>query len=108
MQQPVTMSPASNRKDAENMKRKAYDLEMRKLQVELCRLQDWVKKSGARIIIVFEGRDAAGKGGTIKAITERGARGSFVSSRFPPPRIGRKPRFSCSATSSSFPPQEKL
>ncbi len=53
------------------MKRKAYEQELRKLQVELCHLQDWVKKTGARIIILFEGRDAAGKGGTIKAITER-------------------------------------
>ena len=53
------------------MKRKAYEQELRKLQVELCHLQDWVKAKGARIIIVFEGRDAAGKGGTIKAITAR-------------------------------------
>jgi polyphosphate kinase 2 len=53
------------------MKRKAYEQQLRKLQVELCHLQDWVKKTGARIIILFEGRDAAGKGGTIKAITER-------------------------------------
>ena len=55
----------------EKMKRKAYEKELHKLQVELCHLQDWVKAMGARIIIVFEGRDAAGKGGTIKAITER-------------------------------------
>jgi polyphosphate kinase 2 len=55
----------------EKMKRKAYEQELRKLQVELCHLQDWVKEAGARIIVVFEGRDAAGKGGTIKAITER-------------------------------------
>ena len=48
-----------------------YEKELRKLQVELCRLQDWVKHKGLRVIIVFEGRDAAGKGGTIKAITER-------------------------------------
>jgi polyphosphate kinase 2 len=53
------------------MKRKAYEKELRKLQVGLCHLQDWVKDAGARVIIVFEGRDAAGKGGTIKAITER-------------------------------------
>jgi polyphosphate kinase 2 len=53
------------------MKRKAYEKELRKLQVELCHLQDWVKQKGARIIILFEGRDAAGKGGTIKATTER-------------------------------------
>ena len=48
-----------------------YEKEMHKLQVELCRLQDWVKAKGLKVIIVFEGRDAAGKGGTIKALTER-------------------------------------
>ncbi len=53
------------------MKGKAYDKELRKLQAELCHLQDWVKAKGLRVIIVFEGRDAAGKGGTIKALTER-------------------------------------
>ncbi len=53
------------------MKRKIYEKALRKLQVELCALQDWVKKEGLRIVVVFEGRDAAGKGGTIKAITER-------------------------------------
>src|SRR5437660_4743994 len=53
------------------MKRKAYEQELHKLQVDLCHLQDWVKAKGARIIILFEGRDAAGKGGTIKALTER-------------------------------------
>jgi polyphosphate kinase 2 len=53
------------------MKRKAYEQELQKLQVELCHLQEWVKAEGARVIILFEGRDAAGKGGTIKALTER-------------------------------------
>jgi len=53
------------------MKRKLYEKELRKLQVELCAVQDWVKATGARIIILFEGRDAAGKGGVIKAVTER-------------------------------------
>jgi polyphosphate kinase len=53
------------------LKRKDYEKELRKLQVELCRLQDWVKYKGLRVILLFEGRDAAGKGGTIKAITER-------------------------------------
>ena len=53
------------------MKRKTYEKELRKLQVELCHLQDWVKLKGLRVILVFEGRDAAGKGGAIKAITER-------------------------------------
>ena len=51
--------------------RKEYERELDKLQVELVRLQAWVKHSGARIVVVFEGRDAAGKGGVIKRITER-------------------------------------
>jgi polyphosphate kinase 2 len=53
------------------MKRKRYEKELQKLQTELCLLQEWVKHSGLRVIVLFEGRDAAGKGGTIKAITER-------------------------------------
>jgi len=55
----------------EKMKRKAYEKELLRLQVELCHLQDWVKQEGLRVMVIFEGRDAAGKGGTIKAITER-------------------------------------
>jgi polyphosphate kinase 2 len=51
--------------------RKVFEKELRKLQVELCHLQEHVKKEGLRIIVVFEGRDAAGKGGVIKRITER-------------------------------------
>jgi polyphosphate kinase len=61
----------NNAADGGKMKRKVYEKELRKLQVELCHVQDWVKAEGARVIVVFEGRDAAGKGGTIKAITER-------------------------------------
>jgi polyphosphate kinase 2 len=57
--------------DKGKMKRKLYEKELRKVQVKLCHVQEWVKTTGARIIIVFEGRDTAGKGGTIKAITER-------------------------------------
>jgi polyphosphate kinase 2 len=53
------------------LKRKKYEKRLRKLQVELVRLQEWVKHKGLRVIVVFEGRDAAGKGGTIRAITER-------------------------------------
>ena len=61
------------KEDGENgkMKGKKYAKELRKLQGELCKLQDWVKHKGLRVIIVFEGRDAAGKGGTIRALTER-------------------------------------
>jgi polyphosphate kinase 2 len=53
------------------LKRKKYEKELRRLQAELCILQDWVKQKGLRIMVVFEGRDGAGKGGTIRAITER-------------------------------------
>jgi polyphosphate kinase len=53
------------------MKRKAYEKELRKLQVQLCLLQEWVKAEKIKVIILFEGRDAAGKGGTIKALTEK-------------------------------------
>src|SRR5213596_4338947 len=53
------------------LKRKDYEKELGRLQEELCKLQDWVKHKGLRIMVVFEGRDAAGKGGTIRAITER-------------------------------------
>jgi polyphosphate kinase 2 (PPK2 family) len=53
------------------LKRKDDDKQLRELQAELCMLQDWVKHKGLRIIVVFEGRDGAGKGGTIRAITER-------------------------------------
>ena len=52
-------------------KREKYEKELRELQVELCALQAWVKQKGLRVIIVFEGRDGAGKGGTIRALTER-------------------------------------
>jgi len=55
----------------ERMKRKKFEKELTRLQGQLCVLQDWVKEKGLRVIVVFEGRDAAGKGGTIKAIMER-------------------------------------
>ena len=54
----------------ERMKRKAYEAELIRLQVELLKLQNWIKTNGKRIIIIFEGRDAAGKGGTIKRFME--------------------------------------
>jgi polyphosphate kinase 2 len=53
------------------MKRTEYEKELRKLQVRLCHLQEWVKEAGLRVVIIFEGRDGAGKGGTIRALTER-------------------------------------
>src|SRR5499426_3256260 len=53
------------------LKRKEYEKELKKLHAELVSLQEWVKKQGLKVCIIFEGRDGAGKGGTIKAITER-------------------------------------
>ena len=53
------------------LKRKEYEKELEKLQMQLVGLQEWVKKTGARIVVIFEGRDAAGKGGVIKRITAR-------------------------------------
>ena len=69
----------------EPMKRKTYEALLRPLQVELCVLQDWVKQEGLRIVVVFEGRDAAGKGGTIKAITERVSPRVFRVAALPAP-----------------------
>ena len=60
-----------NKDTTQKLKRKVYEKELRKLQEELCYLQDWIRTTGERVIVVLEGRDAAGKGGTIKAITER-------------------------------------
>jgi len=57
--------------ESPRLKRKDYEKELAKLHVELVKLQEWVKQQRAKICIVFEGRDGAGKGGTIKAITER-------------------------------------
>jgi polyphosphate kinase len=62
----------TERKDKEKkFSRKEYEKELRRLQGRLCKLQDWVKYKGLRVMVVFEGRDAAGKGGTIRALTER-------------------------------------
>src|SRR6478736_4930671 len=55
----------------EKLGRKSYEKELKKLHIELVKLQEWVKHKGLKVCIVFEGRDGAGKGGTIKAITDR-------------------------------------
>jgi polyphosphate kinase 2 len=64
-------SPEAEADPPPKLKRKDYEREMRRLHGELVAMQEWVKVSGAKICIVFEGRDTAGKGGTIKRITER-------------------------------------
>ena len=67
------------------MKRREYEKEMRALQTQLCKLQEWVKYKGLRVIVVFEGRDGAGKGGTIRAITERVSPRVFRVAALPAP-----------------------
>jgi polyphosphate kinase 2 len=67
------------------LKRKEYEKQLRELQTELCSLQDWVKQTRERIIVVFEGRDAAGKGGTIRAMTERVSPRTFRLAALPAP-----------------------
>ncbi|MGE5833833.1 MAG: polyphosphate kinase 2 [Acidobacteriota bacterium] len=67
------------------MKRKKYEKTLQKLQVRLCHLQQYVKEKGLRVIIIFEGRDGAGKGGTIKAITERVSPRVFRVTALPAP-----------------------
>lgn len=65
------MSKKHKNDDDRKLARKKYEKELQRLQAELCVLQAWVKAKGIRVIVVFEGRDGAGKGGTIRAITER-------------------------------------
>ncbi len=60
-----------DRKAGKKERNRAYEKEMERLQVEIAHLQAWVKAKGARIVIIFEGRDAAGKGGVIRRLTER-------------------------------------
>jgi polyphosphate kinase len=71
--------------ESPKLKRREYEKELRKLQTELCAVQDWVKAEGERIIVIFEGRDAAGKGGTIRAMTERVSPRTFRVVALPAP-----------------------
>src|SRR5499425_891433 len=57
--------------EKQKLKKKQYEQELRKLQTKLVEMQEWVKATGARVVVVFEGRDAAGKGGMIHRIMER-------------------------------------
>jgi polyphosphate kinase 2 len=70
---------------ADTMKRAKYEKELRKLQVRLCLLQRWVQKNGLRVVIIMEGRDGAGKGGTIRALTERVSPRVFRTVALPAP-----------------------
>jgi polyphosphate kinase 2 (PPK2 family) len=84
------------------MPRKEFEHQLRTLQVELCHLQAWVQKKGLRVIVVFEGRDAAGKGGVIKRITERVSPRVFRVVALPAPSDRQKSQLYLSDTWSTF------
>jgi polyphosphate kinase 2 len=85
------------------MKRKVYEAELSRLQGELVAMQEWVKASGAKICIVFEGRDTAGKGGTIKRITERVSPRTFRVVALPAPTDREKSQMYVQRYISHFP-----
>ena len=89
------------------MKEKEYQHELRQLHGELVAMQEWVKATGAKICVVFEDRDTAGKGGTIKAITSASVSASSGSWRCPRPPNARSRRCTSSATSRTSPPEAK-
>ena len=83
--------------------RKKYGKELLRLQAELCNLQDWIKYKGLRVIVVFEGRDAAGKGGTIRAITERASPRVFRVVALPAPSDREKTQMYLQRYMAHFP-----
>jgi polyphosphate kinase 2 len=93
----------SNDDSKSKMNRKDYEKALLELQVELCTLQEWVKKKGHRIIVVLEGRDAAGKGGLIKAITERVSPRVFRIVALPAPSDREKTQIFMQRYISQFP-----
>src|SRR5947207_10288879 len=85
------------------MGNKEYEKEMHKLQVQLCKLQAWVKHKRLRVILVFEGRDGAGKGGTIRAITERVSPRVFRQVALPAPSDREKSQMYIQRYMAHFP-----
>ncbi len=83
--------------------RKKYEKELLRLQAELCNLQDWIKYKGLRVIVIFEGRDAAGKGGTIRAITERASPRVFRTVALPAPSDREKTQMYLQRYMAHFP-----
>ncbi len=79
------MSKKESKKKSDKISNKVYEKELYKIQVELCKLQEWVVEKGLRVIVLFEGRDAAGKGGTIKRILDRTSPRVFKVNAVPSP-----------------------
>src|SRR3954468_15878623 len=90
-------------RDVTKMKNKPYTKELRKLQAQLCQLQEWVKHKGHRVIVVFEGRDTAGKGGTIRALTERVSPRVFRVAALPAPSDREKTQLYLQRYMAQFP-----
>ncbi|HQX49979.1 MAG TPA: polyphosphate kinase 2 [Planctomycetaceae bacterium] len=93
----------SEENHSSRMDKKTYEKELRRLQAELCHLQEWVKHKGLRVIVVFEGRDAAGKGGTIRAITERVSPRAFRVVALPAPSDRQKSQMYIQRYMAHFP-----
>lgn len=89
--------------DRKKEKRRLYEKRLNKLQVELCHLQAWVKHKGLRVIIIFEGRDGAGKGGTIRALTERVSPRVFRTVALPAPSDREKSQMYIQRYMAHFP-----
>jgi len=89
--------------EPQKLKRRKYEKRLRRLQAELCKLQEWVKHKKLRVIIIFEGRDGAGKGGTIRAITERVSPRVFRVVALPAPSDREKNTDVYSALYAAFP-----
>lgn len=98
---------ASTKKRNRKIPKDIYAAELFRLQAELVKLQEWVKATGERVVVVFEGRDAAGKGGTIKRIAEYLSPGSHASPRCPHPPNASAASGTSSVTSSTCRPAAK-
>jgi polyphosphate kinase 2 len=90
-------------KQKDKLSRQLYERELLKLQTELCHLQEWVQHKGLRVVVVFEGRDAAGKGGTIKRITERVSPRVFRTVALPAPSDREKTQLYAQRYLAHFP-----
>jgi polyphosphate kinase 2 (PPK2 family) len=102
-----TDDKTDDKADNGRMKRSDYEKELQKLQVELCHLQEWVKQKGLRVIVAFEGRDAAGKGGTIKALTERVSPRVFRVIAMPAPSDRQKTQMFMQRYIEQFPARDR-
>jgi polyphosphate kinase 2 len=103
LREAVAMAKHAHSEKSGKMPRKDYEEELRKLQGELCALQEWVKHKGLRVIVVMEGRDGAGKGGTIKAITERVSPRVFRTVALPAPSEREKSQMFVQRYMNHFP-----